>query len=47
MVDGPYGWLLRDVVAILPVSCGGGMGLWRIPERTRRSVAARLEIAFR
>lgn len=42
---GPYGWVLRDVVAIPPVACRGGQGLWKLPPRVRHTVIERFLIS--
>lgn len=31
--SGPWGWCLRDVVAIEPVPCNGAQKLWYVPDR--------------
>jgi hypothetical protein len=40
---GPYGWLLRDFVALVePVRCIGGRGLWSFDSRPTELAALRL-----
>lgn len=42
---GPYGWVLRAVVAIDPVPCKGRQGLWRLPPNVNAEVLRRVEQA--
>lgn len=41
---GPYGWLLRDVVAIEPVPCRGFQKLWALPAAVEAEVRRRVEV---
>lgn len=36
--EGPFGWVLRDVVRISPVACAGRQGLWKLPRYVYSSV---------
>lgn len=39
--QGPYGWVLTDVVAIEPVKCRGNQKLWPVPTAELDLVRAR------
>ena len=39
---GPYGWVLRNVVAIEPLDCQGRVGLWKLSAAQDRYVRAEL-----
>lgn len=43
--EGPYGWVLRDVVRIEPVACAGRQKLWKLPKFVYQSVRRRYDAA--
>jgi hypothetical protein len=42
---GPYGWLLRDIIAIDPLPCRGFQKLWRLPAEVELEVRRRARAA--
>lgn len=43
--EGPYGWVLRDVVRIKPVACAGRQKLWKLSRYVYDSVKRRYDEA--
>lgn len=43
---GPWGWVLRDVVAIEPVPCSGKQGLWTLPPHVYEAVQSNYRFAL-
>lgn len=44
---GPLGWVLEDVVAIVPIPCAGRLSLWTPPPTIQRLLGCRLAAARR
>jgi hypothetical protein len=39
---GPFGWVLKDIIAITPVPCAGKQGLWSLPPHVESAVLQQL-----
>ncbi len=42
LFEGPWGWLLKDVVPVAPIPCRGALGLWSLPDAVREALGEAL-----